>query len=82
MAALECVDYVTIFSEETPIPLIRAIRPDYHVKGGDYTLDEMIERETVEEVGGRPIVGIKVEGRSTSQIIADILQRYGNCGRR
>jgi len=76
VAALECVDYVTIFSEDTPIPLIRAIRPDFHVKGGDYTLDEMIEREAVEEVGGKPIVGIKVEGRSTSEIIGDIIQRY------
>ena len=78
VASLECVDYVTIFSEDTPIPLIRAIRPDYHVKGGDYTLDEMIEREAVEEAGGKPIVGIKVEGRSTSEIITDILRRYGS----
>ncbi|RKY02827.1 D-glycero-beta-D-manno-heptose 1-phosphate adenylyltransferase, partial [Candidatus Poribacteria bacterium] len=49
VAALEPVDYVTIFDEDTPIPLIKAIRPDFHVKGGDYKLDEMIEREAVEE---------------------------------
>jgi rfaE bifunctional protein nucleotidyltransferase chain/domain len=76
VAALECVDYVTIFDEDTPIPLIEAVRPDFHVKGGDYTLEEMIEREAVERVGGKPIVGVKVEGRSTTEIIRDILKRF------
>lgn len=53
LAALECVDYVSLFDEDTPIELIQAIKPDVDVKGGDYKLEDMPEAEVVREYGGR-----------------------------
>jgi len=52
VAALECVDAVTIFAEPDVRALIRAIRPDFHAKGTDYTADTVPERDTVIECGG------------------------------
>src|SRR4051794_36631889 len=58
LAALRCVDIVTIFDEPTVEELIRAIKPDVHAKGTDYTADSVPEREVVRECGGRvAIVG-------------------------
>lgn len=56
IAALRCVDLVTIFDEPTVEELIRAIRPEYHAKGTDYTEDSVPEREIVREVGGRVVI--------------------------
>jgi rfaE bifunctional protein nucleotidyltransferase chain/domain len=53
LAALQCVDYVTLFPEDTPIELITAIRPDIHVKGGDYAPEDLPEAEAVRAVGGQ-----------------------------
>ena len=56
LAALECVDYVTVFDELTPIALIHALKPDVLVKGGDYRLDEVLGKDIVEAAGGRVVV--------------------------
>ncbi len=76
LAALECVDYVTIFDEDTPIELILAIRPDVHVKGGDRDPNAMIEAPAVRSVGGRVEVvsytSTETEGWSTSNLIGKI----------
>lgn len=82
IASLGCVDYVTIFDEDTPIPLLERIRPDIHVKGGNYRLEQLLERETVERCGGKVIVGIEVKGKSTTDIINSILAAYGVGGER
>ena len=52
ISALRCVDFVTIFDEPTVEELIRAIRPDFHTKGTDYTVDSVPERDVVKECGG------------------------------
>jgi len=76
LAGLECVDYVTIFSELNPIPLLSVLQPNIHVKGGDYTIAQVIEREVVEANGGRVIVGLNVPGKSTTDLIQTICERY------
>jgi rfaE bifunctional protein nucleotidyltransferase chain/domain len=69
VSALKFVDYVTIFPEPTVEELIRAIRPDFHAKGTDYTTDSVPEREIVAEYGGRvAIVGDPKEHSSTELI--------------
>jgi len=69
ISALKFVDYVTIFCEPTVEELIRAIRPDFHAKGTDYTGDTVPEREIVKEYGGRvAIVGDPKNHSSTGLI--------------
>ena len=77
LAALECVDYVTIFSELDPIALLLELKPDIHVKGGDYKLEQLIEREAVESYGGKVVVGFNVPGKSTTDLIKTIVEGYG-----
>ncbi len=69
LAALGCVDYVTIFDELSPRALIAVLLPDVLVKGGDYSLDQIHGREEVEAAGGRVVSLPFVEGVSTSAII-------------
>src|SRR6185295_8822693 len=69
LAALETVDYVTIFDELSPRSLITELLPDVLVKGGDYALDQIHGREEVEAAGGRVLRLPFVEGASTSKII-------------
>ena len=69
ISALRFVDYVTIFAEPTVEELIRALRPDIHAKGTDYTVDSVPEREIVREYGGRvAIVGDPKDHSSTELI--------------
>ncbi|MBS3735284.1 MAG: D-glycero-beta-D-manno-heptose 1-phosphate adenylyltransferase [Phycisphaerae bacterium] len=75
LGALECVDYVTVFDEDTPIPLLELLRPDVLVKGG--TTDTVVGRDLVEGYGGRVMTLDKVEGLSTTQIIDRIVGRNG-----
>ena len=77
LAGLGCVDYVTIFSELEPSPLLSQLKPDIHVKGGDYTIEQLPEREVVEAHGGKVIVGLNVPGKSTTDLIQVIRKRYG-----
>jgi D-beta-D-heptose 7-phosphate kinase/D-beta-D-heptose 1-phosphate adenosyltransferase len=76
LAALACVDYVTIFSEDTPLELIACLRPDVLVKGGDYTPETVVGRDEVEAYGGEVALVPFVEGISTTHIIDSVLQRY------
>jgi D-beta-D-heptose 7-phosphate kinase/D-beta-D-heptose 1-phosphate adenosyltransferase len=76
LAALEMVDYVTLFEEDTPIPLLQILHPDILVKGGDYREDEVVGSEVVREYGGEVVVTHKTDGVSTSEIIEQILQRF------
>lgn len=76
LAALDCIDYVVIFDEDTPLELITALKPDILVKGGDYTLEGVVGREIVEAAGGRVELVQFVDGKSTTNIIDKILQSY------
>src|SRR5829696_3734526 len=69
LAALRCVDYVTIFDEVSPRSLIATLLPDVLVKGGDYDLDQIHGREEVEAAGGKVISLPFVNGASTTTVI-------------
>src|SRR2546428_9786682 len=56
LSALEVVDYVTIFSEDTPLEIIRLLRPQVLVKGGDWSAEAVAGREIVEAEGGRAVL--------------------------
>ncbi|GAA4284434.1 D-glycero-beta-D-manno-heptose-7-phosphate kinase [Brevibacterium daeguense] len=69
LAALSCVDYVTAFSTDTPIPLISALRPDIYVKGGDYTPEMLEETAAVEACGGQVRIMEYVSDHSTTSVV-------------
>ncbi|MFP5262923.1 MAG: D-glycero-beta-D-manno-heptose 1-phosphate adenylyltransferase [Blastocatellia bacterium] len=77
MAALACVDYVTIFDEETPRELIAALLPDVLVKGGDWPVEQIVGREEVHAAGGKVLSLPYAEGSSTTDIIERILRGSG-----
>jgi rfaE bifunctional protein nucleotidyltransferase chain/domain len=72
LAELPCVDHVLLFDEDTPEALIRRIKPDLHVKGGDYAGDLLIEESVVKEFGGEVVVLPLLPGRSASATIQRI----------
>lgn len=77
VAALECVDFVIVFDEDTAEALVVELRPDVYVKGGDYASDaDLPEAAVVRGYGGRVEILPLVAGRSTSAIIRSILERY------
>ena len=76
LAALEAVDYVTIFEETTPNNIIDLIRPDFHVKGGDYDPEKMPETPLVRSYGGQVVIIPIVEGHSTTKIINEITGHF------
>lgn len=76
MAALDCIDYVCLFEEDTPLELITALKPQILVKGGDYTPEGVVGKEVVESYGGRVELIPFVDGKSTTNIIEKVLERY------
>jgi D-beta-D-heptose 7-phosphate kinase/D-beta-D-heptose 1-phosphate adenosyltransferase len=77
MAALESVDYVVIFDEETPCDLIASLLPDVLVKGGDWPVDQIVGSEEVRRAGGRVFSLPYLEGSSTTRIIERIRKQSG-----
>lgn len=75
LAALECIDAVTIFAEDTPLELLQAIRPDVLVKGQDYRIDQVVGREAVESGGGQVVLVPLLPERSTTALIDRITNR-------
>ena len=69
LAALEAVDCVVVFDEDTPLELIRELRPDVLVKGGDYSPATIVGRADVESWGGQVVVVPLTPGHSTTSII-------------
>ena len=69
IAALNCVDLVTIFDEPTVEQLIRTIRPDFHAKGTDYTANSVPERDIVRECGGQVVITGDPKGHSSTELI-------------
>ena len=72
IASLRCVDVVTIFNEPTVEELIRAIRPDFHAKGTDYTPESVPEREIVRECGGTVVIVGDPKDHSSTNIIETV----------
>jgi D-beta-D-heptose 7-phosphate kinase / D-beta-D-heptose 1-phosphate adenosyltransferase len=75
LAALESVGYVALFDEDTPLDLIREIRPDILAKGADYSKDTVVGHEVVESYGGKVALIPLVDDASTSDIINRIRER-------
>lgn len=78
IAGLGCVDYVLLFSEDTAIGLVEALKPHFYVKGGDYGEGgtALPEAEAVQRCGGEVVILPSVEGRSTTSSIERIVERY------
>ena len=72
MAGLECVDYVVIFKEPTPIEILGELKPDIHVKGGDYVLSQIPEARFVQEYGGEVVIVPQIAGKSTSRLVSHV----------
>ncbi len=78
LLALEAVDYVVVFSEDTAIALVIALRPDIYVKGGDYGQGgkDLPEAEAVRECGGRIELLPLAPGHSSTDLVREVLDRY------
>lgn len=72
LSELASIDYVIVFDKDTPMDLLKVIKPDVLVKGGDYTRDKVVGHEFVESYGGKVTVVGLVEGHSTTNIIQKI----------
>ncbi|MGB9154109.1 MAG: D-glycero-beta-D-manno-heptose-7-phosphate kinase [Alphaproteobacteria bacterium] len=70
LSSLTDVDHVVIFGEDTPLELIKALRPDILVKGADYTVDKVVGAEEVKSWGGKVVLAELIEGQSTTKTIA------------
>jgi D-beta-D-heptose 7-phosphate kinase/D-beta-D-heptose 1-phosphate adenosyltransferase len=69
LAALACVDFVTIFDQDTPYELIKAVQPDILVKGGDWKIESIVGADLVQARGGQVLSLTFVEGKSTTKLI-------------
>jgi len=69
LEALDCVDAVAVFDDETPAEIIRRVQPDVLVKGADWPADQIVGRDTVEARGGRVILEPVEQGYSTTTLI-------------
>jgi rfaE bifunctional protein nucleotidyltransferase chain/domain len=77
IAALRSVDAVVGFSERTPEVLLERVRPDVHVKSAQYRVDDLPERVVVLQHGGEIRLAPHLAGKSTTDLVADIRNRYG-----
>ena len=76
LSAMECVDHVLLFDDDTPHELLRRIRPDVLVKGGTYAPDEVVGREIVLGYGGKVCVAGKIDAVSTTAIVAKVTSAF------
>jgi D-beta-D-heptose 7-phosphate kinase/D-beta-D-heptose 1-phosphate adenosyltransferase len=72
LANLMVVDLVVVFEEDTPLKLIQSLMPDVLVKGGDYTIEQIVGAKEVIDGGGKVIINPIVDGFSTTQLIEKI----------
>lgn len=78
VSSLESVDYVTIFNEHTPLELIEYLKPDIIVKGGDWSEEDVVGRESVKRRGGKIVIIPEIKGASTTNIIEKVRSTW-NC---
>ncbi|MEW6096480.1 MAG: D-glycero-beta-D-manno-heptose 1-phosphate adenylyltransferase [bacterium] len=76
LAALSCIDYVLIFEELDPVRVISELIPDVLIKGGDYQLNEIKGREIVTSAGGKVLTIPEIKGKSTTNLIQTIIEKY------
>ena len=78
LLALSCVDYVSSFPQDDPYEIVKTLRPDVLVKGADWAPDRIIGKDLVESWGGKVVNADLVPGRSTTNLIEKVVERYGN----
>jgi D-beta-D-heptose 7-phosphate kinase/D-beta-D-heptose 1-phosphate adenosyltransferase len=76
LLALSCVDYTTFFEDDTPFEAVKILRPDILVKGGDWAVDKIVGGDLVESWGGKVTNIPVVPGRSTTNLIDIVRERY------
>ncbi|MBZ0266083.1 D-glycero-beta-D-manno-heptose 1-phosphate adenylyltransferase [bacterium] len=76
LLGLKAVDEVVLFDQDTPAELIALLKPDVLVKGGDYTPETVVGRDTVEKNGGKVVIIPLVEGLSTTNVVDTVIERY------
>jgi rfaE bifunctional protein nucleotidyltransferase chain/domain len=76
LAALEFVDFVTIFPELTPLELINYLKPDILIKGGDWPEEKVVGRKEIKKWGGRVAIIPEIKGKSTTNIVEKIKKLY------
>ncbi len=74
LSRLEAVDMVAVFEQDTPLELLQLVRPDLLIKGGDYTVENIVGRELVESYGGKVLTVPLVEGVSTTALAEKIVR--------
>lgn len=74
--SLKSVDYVFIFNERDPCKFLKELKPDVHVKGGDYKTEDIIERKVLGELGIKLVLIKKIKSDSTTSIIRRIQKKY------
>ena len=77
LLALSCVDAVTFFADDTPFEVVKILRPQVLVKGGDWPIDKIVGADLVKSWGGRVESLPLVEGRSTTNLLEIVRERYG-----
>jgi rfaE bifunctional protein nucleotidyltransferase chain/domain len=77
LAALESISYITIFSESTPIELLKLIQPQIHTKGGDYEAESLPETKTIQSWGGEVKILPFTAGKSTTGILKKLEESSG-----
>ncbi|MBN1669593.1 MAG: D-glycero-beta-D-manno-heptose 1-phosphate adenylyltransferase [Kiritimatiellae bacterium] len=77
LSALESVDHIVLYDDARPDRLLRYLKPDIHVKGGDYALADIPEAAAVAEYGGKVVVLRQTRGASTTNLIRNIVRLYG-----
>jgi D-beta-D-heptose 7-phosphate kinase/D-beta-D-heptose 1-phosphate adenosyltransferase len=75
---LIAVDFVCIFDDETPLKLIETVIPDFLVKGADWSIDNVVGKEVVENSGGKVMTITLTPNKSTTNLIETILKTYNN----
>jgi rfaE bifunctional protein nucleotidyltransferase chain/domain len=76
LEALEFIDFITIFDESTPLELIKYLKPDILIKGGDWPEGKVVGREEVMKRGGRVVIIPEVAGKSTTNVVEKIKNIY------
>jgi D-glycero-beta-D-manno-heptose 1-phosphate adenylyltransferase len=77
LSHLECVDHIVLFDETTVSEVLRELRPQIHAKGTDYTPETVPERAVLAEWGGRTAICGDPKDHATSDLIGEILRRFG-----
>ena len=76
LSALVFVDYILIFSDLRPYNLIEKLKPDFHVKGGDYNKEDLPEKPLVEQYGGKVVILEHIQGKSTTFMAEEICRKF------